>query len=87
MISLAFSLAFILQSQSRDAGRQIQHDHRSTKSRFSFTVSVKQRLMKADHKFYKAHGIYDFPQKQKKRILQMKLVGAILTVSLLSRKR
>ena len=23
--------------------------------------------MKADHKFYKAHGIYDFPQKQKKR--------------------
>ena len=43
--------------------------------------------MKADHKFYKAHGIYDFPQKQKKRILQMKLVGAILTVSLLSRRR
>ena len=43
--------------------------------------------MKADHKFYKAHGIYDFHQKQKKRSLQMKLVGAILTVSLLSRKR
>ena len=33
--------------------------------------------MKADHKFYKAHGIYDFPLKQKKRILQMKLVGQI----------
>ena len=36
--------------------------------------------MKADHKFYKAHGIYDFPQKQKKRILQMQLVGALLDV-------
>ena len=85
--TVSISFEFILTIQPRDAGRQIQHDHRSTKSRFSFTVSVKQRVMKADHMFYKAHGIYDFPQKQKKRILQMKLVGAILTVSLLSRKR
>ena len=23
-------------------------------------------MMKADHKFYKEHGIYDFPYKQKK---------------------
>ena len=43
--------------------------------------------MKAVPEFYKPHGIYDFHQKQKKRIFQMKLVGAILTVSLLSRKR
>ena len=37
-------------------------------------------LMKADPKFYKQHGIYDFPQKQKKRILQMKLVGALMAI-------
>ena len=42
--------------------------------------------MKADHKFYKAHGIYDFPQKQKKRILQMKLVGALMAVPSVQRK-
>ena len=42
--------------------------------------------MKADHKFYKAHGIYDFPQKEKKRILQMKLVGAMLAVPSVQKK-
>ncbi len=35
-------------------------------------------MMKADHKFYKAHGQYDFPQKQKGKILMMYLVGAML---------
>lgn len=39
-----------------------------------------QGLMKADHKFYKQHGIYDFPQKQHARIWQMRLVGALLAV-------
>jgi len=34
-------------------------------------------MMKADHKFYKAHGQYDFPQKQKGKILLMYLVGAL----------
>ena len=47
---------------------------------FRDLIYVMQGMMKADHKFYKAHGIYDFPQKQKKRILQMKLVGAMLAV-------
>ena len=47
---------------------------------FRDLIYVMQGLMKADHKFYKQHGIYDFPQKQKKRILQMKLVGALLAV-------
>ena len=42
--------------------------------------------MKADHRFYKEHGIYDFPQKQKKRILQMKLVGAMMAVPSVQRK-
>lgn len=36
--------------------------------------------MKADHRFYKQHGIYDFPQKQKKRIWQMRLVGSLMAI-------
>ena len=42
--------------------------------------------MKADHKFYKEHGIYDFPQKQKKRIIQMKLVGALTSMPSVQKK-
>ena len=53
---------------------------------FRDLIYVMQGLMKADHKFYKAHGIYDFPQKQKKRILQMKLVGALMAVPSVQRK-
>ena len=37
-----------------------------------------QGMMRADHKFYKAHGQYDFPQKKKGRMLLMYLVGAML---------
>ena len=39
-----------------------------------------QGLMKADHQFYKSHGIYDFPQKQNKRIWQMRLVGTLMAI-------
>lgn len=53
---------------------------------FRDLIYVMQGMMKADHKFYKAHGIYDFPQKQKKRILQMKLVGAMLAVPSVQKK-
>lgn len=35
-------------------------------------------MMKADHKFFKSHGQYDFPQKKKGRIFAMYLVGALL---------
>ncbi len=38
-----------------------------------------QGMMKADHKFFKSHGQYDFPQKQKGRIILMYLVGALLS--------
>ena len=37
-----------------------------------------QGMMRADHKFYKAHGQYDFPQKKKGRMIAMYLVGAML---------
>ncbi len=38
-----------------------------------------QGMMKADHKFYKSHGQYDFPQKKRGRMLLMYLVGAMLS--------
>ena len=38
-----------------------------------------QGLMKADHKFYKAHGQYDFPQKHKGTVLKMYLVGMLFS--------
>ena len=53
---------------------------------FRDLIYVMQGLMKADHRFYKAHGIYDFPQKQKKRILQMKLVGALVAIPSVQKK-
>ena len=53
---------------------------------FRDLIYVMQGLMKADHKFYKAHGIYDFPQKQKKRILQMKLVGTLISIPSVQKK-
>ncbi len=36
-------------------------------------------MMKADHRFYKEHGFYDFPQKNRGMILKMYLVGALLS--------
>ena len=36
-------------------------------------------MMKADHKFYKEHNQYDFPQKQWPRMLAMYLVGGMLS--------
>lgn len=53
---------------------------------FRDLIYIMQGMMKADHKFYKQHGIYDFPQKQKKRILQMKLVGALISVPSVQKK-
>ena len=46
---------------------------------FRDLIYVMQGMMKADHKFYKSHGQYDFPQKQKGRLVAMYLVGALLT--------
>ena len=45
---------------------------------FRDLIWIMQGMMKADHKFYKAHGQYDFPQKQWKTMLKMYLVGALL---------
>ncbi len=53
---------------------------------FRDLIYVMQGLMKADHKFYKAHGIYDFPQKQQKRIWQMRLVGTLMAIPSVQKK-
>lgn len=36
-------------------------------------------MMRADHKFYKKQGIYDFPQKKKLTSMKMYLVGMLLS--------
>ena len=43
-------------------------------------------LMKEDHRFYKQHGFYDFPQKRKGRIAGMYLVGMMMNNKKLSKK-
>jgi len=45
---------------------------------FRDLIWTMQGMMKADHKFYKAHGQYDFPQKNRGRMMAMYLVGAML---------
>lgn len=46
---------------------------------FRDLIWLMQGMMKADHKFYKTHNQYDFPQKQWPTMLLMHLVGAMLS--------
>ena len=46
---------------------------------FRDLIWLMQGMMKADHQFYKAHGQYDFPQKQWPTMLKMYLVGALIS--------
>jgi len=43
-------------------------------------------MMRADHRFFKSHGQYDFPQKQWPKSLAMYLVGAMIANPKLSAK-
>lgn len=45
-----------------------------------------QGLMKEDHRFYKKHGFYDFPQKHRGRIAAMYLVSALMNSKSLQKK-
>jgi len=45
-----------------------------------------QGMMREDHRFYKEHGFYDFPQKRMGTVLGMYLVGAMMNNKTLSRK-
>ena len=53
---------------------------------FRDLIWLMQGMMKADHKFYKAHGQYDFPQKKRGMMLKMYLVGALLSSEKLKSK-
>ncbi len=46
---------------------------------FRDLIYLMQGMMKADHKFFKAHKQYDFPQKQKGTLIKMYLVGMLLS--------
>ena len=45
---------------------------------FRDLIWLMQGMMRADHKFYKSHGQYDFPQKQWPKMLAMYAVGSLL---------
>ena len=46
---------------------------------FRDLIWIMQGFMKEDHKFYKAHNQYDFPQKKRGMLLLMYLAGAALS--------
>ncbi len=46
---------------------------------FRDLIYLMRGMMKADHRFYKKHGQYDFPQKKKGTVLKMYLVGALIS--------
>ena len=45
-----------------------------------------QGLMREDHRFYKKHGFYDFPQRRKGTIAAMCLVGSLMRSKRLAKK-
>ncbi len=45
---------------------------------FRDLIYLMRGIMRADHKFYKEHGIYDFPQKKKGTLIAMLLVGGLM---------
>ena len=45
---------------------------------FRDLIWIMQGMMRADHKFYKSHGQYDFPQKKLGMMLKMYMVGGLL---------
>ena len=53
---------------------------------FRDLIYTMQGMMREDHRFYKSHGFYDFPQKRKGMILGMYLVGAMLNNEKLNKK-
>lgn len=53
---------------------------------FRDLIWLMRGLMKADHEYYKKHGIYDFPQTRKGTILLMYILGAIIRNPKIKRK-
>lgn len=53
---------------------------------FRDLVYTMQGIMQADHAFYKAHGVYDFPQKKRGMILAMKFLGLLMRSTAVQKK-
>lgn len=53
---------------------------------FRDLIWLMQGMMRADHRFYKAHGQYDFPQKQRGKMMAMYLVGGLMNNKKLAAK-
>ncbi|MBQ8554243.1 MAG: NAD(P)H-dependent oxidoreductase [Clostridia bacterium] len=53
---------------------------------FRDLIYLMQGLMRADHKFFKAHGQYDFPQKNRGRLMAMYAVGWMMGSKTLQKK-
>ena len=53
---------------------------------FRDLIWLMRGMMKADHKFYKSHGQYDFPQKKRGTVIKMYLVGALMSSKKLKAK-
>ena len=53
---------------------------------FRDLIYTMQGLMREDHRFYKKHGFYDFPQKRAGTILGMYAVGAMMRSKWLRKK-
>jgi multimeric flavodoxin WrbA len=53
---------------------------------FRDLIYVMGGLMQEDHRFYQEHNLYDFPHKQRGRILQMQLVGLLMKSKTLRQK-
>lgn len=45
---------------------------------FRDLIWLMRGLMKADHDFYKKHGVYDFPQKKRGEMLKMCVLGSLV---------
>jgi len=53
---------------------------------FRDLIYLMRGLMKEDHRFYKKHGMYDFPQKKVGTIFKMQLVGTLFTSKSIRKK-
>ena len=53
---------------------------------FRDLIWLMRGLMRADHRFFREHGQYDFPQKQKGRALAMYLVGGMMRSKAIQKK-
>ena len=54
---------------------------------FRDLIYLMRGMMKADHKFYKKHGVYDdFPQRKLGTLIKMELVGVVLSSAKVQKK-